>query len=283
MNQKQNYPSEQESRVLMVDLGQRLYQRGFVAANDGNISVRLSEDWILATPTGVSKGFMKPEELVMVNLKNDEWRGILKPSTEIKMHRAIYQVRPEVNAVVHAHPPHATAFSVAGIPLDTTILAEVIVSLGAIPIAEYTTPSTQEFADQTARYVRNYDAVLLANHGAVTVGRDLVQAHFRMETLEHYAHICLIVRQLGSENRLSFEQVRELMDLRSFYGQAPPSPNCLTCPSYTEQIKQPQPGPEQSEPGQSVTRSSSGIDQEKLGTNFIEDIVRQVLTRLTGA
>jgi len=266
------YPTEQESRLLIVELGRRLYQSGFVAANDGNISVRLSDDWILATPTGVSKGFMSAEQLVRVNLVTNEWHGTLQPSTEVKMHRAIYLVRPDVGAIVHAHPPHATAFSVAGIPLDKTILAEVIVSLGSIPIAEYMTPSTQAFADHAASYVQNYDAVLLANHGAVTVGRDLLQAHFRMETLEHYARICLIVRQLGSENQLSFQQVRELMDLRSFYGVGPPSAACLTCPSYTGPAMD---GPS-NEHGKIVTTPGKVVPDAAL----IEDIVVKVLKRL---
>ncbi|MFC1849613.1 class II aldolase/adducin family protein [candidate division CSSED10-310 bacterium] len=268
--QGQDYPTESESRALFVELGRRLYQRGFVAANDGNISVRLSPDWILATPTGVSKGFMSVDQMVLVNLVNGEWKGILKPSTEIRMHRAIYLARHDVRAVVHAHPPIATAFSVAGIPLDQSILAEVIVSIGTIPIAEYHTPSTQEFADHVAYCIQKYEAILLANHGAVTVGKDLEQAFFRMETLEHYAHISWIVRQLGSENVLSFNQVRELMALRSMYGLQPPAPDCLTCPNYQKPTEE-----RQNEETVSASQESSSLNKQT-----IETIVRAVLRQL---
>lgn len=277
--------SEKELRELIVELGKRLYDRGFVAANDGNISVRLDKNWILATPTGKSKGYMKPEEMVLAHLYSNEYKGIVKPSTEIKMHKAIYHVREDVNAVVHTHPPIATAFAVAGIPLDQSLLAEVIVSLGTIPIAEYHTPSTPEFAQHVASYAKQHDAVLLANHGAVTLGRDLLQAYYRMETLEHYANISFIVHQLGQANTLSFDQVRELINMRSFYGvSSAPSP-CEDCPLYNGD-SQIAPTPEQtgsneeqaplSKPFEDVlTQKASVISKAEL-----EQIIKKVVAKI---
>ena len=210
----------------IVEIGRRLHARGFVASNDGNISVRLDGDRLLTTPTGVSKGFMTPDMMVTTDLRGRKLTGDREPSSEILMHVAVYEHRPEIKAVVHAHPPTATGFSVAGIPLDRAILAEVVTTLGSIPIADYGTPSTSELADAVRQYIRAHDGVLLANHGALTVAHELFAAYYKMETVEHFARISLVARQLGRERLLSREEVNRLQELRDRYGIAAPAPIC---------------------------------------------------------
>lgn len=272
------FPSEEDSRSLIVDLGNRLFLKGMVAANDGNLSVKINPEWIIATPTGLSKGYMSPEQMVKVNILTGEWQGILKPSTEIKMHREIYLSRTDVNAVVHAHPPYATAFSVAGVPLDKSILAEVIVSLGTIPIASYQTPSTKQFAKQVADFIKKYNAVLLANHGAVTVGKDLIQAHFRMETLEHYAYITWIVNQIGSLNSLNYEQVRELLSMREQYGFEPSPETCKNCVFYNNSDpEQKMSSKDNNKSNQSFTSLNIAKPPSLLPENIIANIVKTVI------
>src|ERR671913_1112122 len=165
--------AEEQARADIVEVGRRLWQRGFVASNDGNISVRLDEARLITTPKNVSKGFMTPEMMVVTDLSGKKVSGERDPSSELLMHLEVYRNRPDVRAVVHAHPPLATGFAVAGIPLDRAVLAEVITTLGSIPIAEYGTPSTAELPDAVRKYIKAHDGMLLANHGAVTVGADL--------------------------------------------------------------------------------------------------------------
>ena len=173
---------EERLRADIVEIGRRLHARGFVASNDGNISVRLDAERLLTTPTGVSKGFMTPDMMVTTDLSGRKVTGDREPSSEILMHLAVYEYRPEIKAVVHAHPPTATGFAVAGIPLDRAVLAEVVTTLGSIPIAEYGTPSTSELADAVRQYIRAHDGLLLANHGALTVADELFAAYYKMET-----------------------------------------------------------------------------------------------------
>ena len=212
----------------IVEIGRRLWMRGFVASNDGNISVRTGADRLLMTPASVSKGFMTPEMMVVTDLdgKVVEAAPGRKPSSEALMHLVAYRERPDVNAVVHAHPPLSTGFAVAGIPLDRAVLAEVVTTLGSIPIAEYGTPSTREMADTVRPLIKAHDGVLLANHGALTLGRELFQAYYKMETIEHFAQISLVARQLGREHLLSREEVGRLQGLRGTYGIAAPAPIC---------------------------------------------------------
>ena len=212
----------------IVEIGRRLWQRGYVASNDGNISVRVAPDRLLMTPASVSKGFMTPDMMVLTDLDGTLIEGApgRKPSSEALMHLVVYRLRPDVGAVVHAHPPLATGFAVAGIPLDRAILAEVVTTLGSIPIAEYGTPSTRELADTVAPYVKAHDGLLLANHGALALGKDLFAAYYKMETIEHFAHISLVARLLGREHLLSREEVVRLQDLRGTYGIAAPAPIC---------------------------------------------------------
>ena len=217
-----------ETRAGIVEVGRRLWERGFVASNDGNISVRIAPDRLLMTPANVSKGFMTADMMVVTDLDGrviDAAPG-RKPSSEALMHLVAYQQRPDIGSVVHAHPPTATGFAVAGIPLDRAVLAEVVTTLGSIPIADYGTPSTRELADTVAPLLKAHDGVLLANHGAIALGSDLFSAYYKMETIEHFAKISLVARQLGREHLLSREEVERLQGLRGRYGIAAPAPIC---------------------------------------------------------
>lgn len=220
--------SLEELRAAIVECGRRLWDRGFVASNDGNISVRLDDTRLLTTPTGVSKGFMTPDMMVVTDMDGRILAGDRRPSSELKMHLEVYRQRPDVRAVVHAHPPTATGFAVAGIPLDRAVLAEVITTLGSIPIAEYATPSTEELPAAIRTYIRSHDGLLLANHGALAVAGDLFGAYYRMETIEHFARISLVARTLGREHVLSRTEVLRLQELREVYGISAPAPICVT-------------------------------------------------------
>ena len=202
----------------IIGVCKRIYARGYVASNDGNVSVRVSEDRVLTTPTGMSKGFLTEEQLILCDMEGEKISGDLSPSSEVKMHIMVYQEREDVNAVVHAHPVTATGFAVAGIPLGQCVLPEVVITLGEIPIAEYGTPSTEEIPNSIRQYIQNYDAFLLANHGALTIGPDVVNAYHKMETLEHFAQITLVARQLGQVNVLSDRNVQKLMEVREKLG-----------------------------------------------------------------
>jgi len=203
-----------------------MYARGYTASNDGNISVRLGGDRLLMTPKSVCKGFMTPDMMCITDLDGRKLQGDRDPSTETLMHLEVYRQRPDVQAVVHAHPPIATGFAVAGIPLNRAVLAEVLTTLGSIPIAEYATPSTQELPDAVRKYIKAHDGMLLANHGALTVGTDLYGAYYKMETIEHFAKISLVARLLGRENLIAREEVERLQELRGTYGIKAPAPIC---------------------------------------------------------
>jgi L-fuculose-phosphate aldolase len=213
-------------RDEIVEVGRRLYARGYTASNDGNISVRLDAGRLLMTPRSVCKGFMAPQMLCITDLDGKKLAGERDPSSEMQMHLEVYRQRPDVQAVVHAHPPIATGFAVAGIPLDRAVLAEVVTTLGSVPIAEYATPSTKELPEAVRRYIKAHDGMLLANHGALTVGSDLLSAYYKMETIEHFAKISLVARLLGGERLLSRQEVDRLQGLRSMYGIKAPAPLC---------------------------------------------------------
>jgi len=218
--------NEEQLRAEIVEVGRRMYARGYVASNDGNISARLDDRRFLTTPTAVSKGYMTPDMMVIVDDGGNRLVGERKASSELKMHLEIYRNRPDVNAVVHAHPPLATGFAVAGIPLTRAVLAEVITTLGSIPIAEYATPSTAELPEAVRKYIKAHDGILLANHGAVTCGDSVTSAYHKMETIEHFAKISLVARLLGRENLISRDEVERLQGLRGTYGIAAPAPLC---------------------------------------------------------
>lgn len=207
-------PDETRIREEIVEVGKRLYQKGFVAANDGNVSARLSGGRILITPSGVCKGDMDPGMLVVVDAAGKVLLGGRKPSSEMKMHLAVYKIRPDVQAIVHAHPQKATAFAVAGLPLNRPALPEAVLALGKVALAEYGTPSTDQVPDAVVRAIGDAGAVLLANHGALTVGTGVMDAYFKMETLEHFAAITLYARLLGGERELNPEEINELLRVR---------------------------------------------------------------------
>ncbi|NLG52745.1 MAG: class II aldolase/adducin family protein [Clostridiales bacterium] len=213
MNQK--YPDNDTARNLLTDYGRRVYNKGFVAANDGNISLRVSANMVWITPSGVSKGYMDPDMMIKLDLNGKILHGGLKPSTETCMHLNIYRANREIGAIVHAHPPAATAFAVSGMTPDFRILPEAIVNLGEIPLAPYLMPSSDELAELAAKYSRDYNCVLLSNHGAITWGENIETAYFRMETLEYLANLCITTGRLGKAIRLNDEQITALMDKKN--------------------------------------------------------------------
>lgn len=208
-----------------------MYEAGLVAASDGNISARLGNGKILTTPTMVCKGRMTEDMLVVVDESGVKARRDERnPSSEMPMHLAVYRLRADVNAVVHAHPPFGTGFAVANVPLDKPLLSEVILTLGCIPLTAYGTPSTDEIVASLSPYIPHHDALLLANHGAVSYGPDLEMAYARMETLEHFAKITLIARLVGRPAELPPEAIAKLLDVRERAGyMAPDARQCQAC------------------------------------------------------
>lgn len=208
--------SEFEIKQEMCEIGRRVYERGMVAANDGNFSVKLNANEILCTPTGVSKGFMTPEYICKIDMKGKllESHGDFKPSSEMKMHLQVYKERPDVQAVLHAHPPYATTFAAAGLPLEQPVLSEAVLTLGRVPIAAYGTPSTKEVPEAVAKYLPYCDAMLLANHGALSYGDSLMNAYHKMESVEFYARILYQTKLLGGARELTQKQVEDIYEIR---------------------------------------------------------------------
>ena len=210
----------EELKEQIIDICHRLWQKGWVAANDGNITVKIGENRYLATQTGVSKAFITPDKIGVIDGDFnviDAAAGFL-PSSELKMHMRCYKERPDIGAVVHAHPPASTGFACAHVPLDDYCMIETVLSIGAVPIAPYGTPSTYEVADAIAPYLPEHDAILLENHGALTVGVDLTTAYYRMETMELQAQISLNARLLGGAVDISRENIDQLIGMRPQYG-----------------------------------------------------------------
>lgn len=202
----------------ICEIGRRMYASGFVAANDGNISVRVSDNQFVVTPTLVSKGFMVPNMLITVDLDGHVVEGNLKPSSELKMHLAVYRARPDVGAVVHAHPPAATGFAVAGKALDRPYMPELFVNLGVVPLAPYATPSTEEVPRSIEGLIAEHNAVLLANHGVLAWGRDLAEAYSRLETIELYAKILISSFAVGEPQPIPDNKLRALAQIREALG-----------------------------------------------------------------
>jgi L-fuculose-phosphate aldolase len=212
------YPSDADARRDILEAGRRLYQRGLVAANDGNISARVSDGALWATQSGVSKGFMTEDMLVKLDLGGRVLEGGGKPSSEIKMHLEIYKRAPDVAAVCHAHPPVATTFAAAGIPLDRALLQEAVVLLGVIPVAAYAPPGSEALARGAAAYCPDYNGVLLEHHGAVAWGGDVMQALYRLESIEYNATVMMYTRMMGIERPLEESQIDALIALRPAWG-----------------------------------------------------------------
>ena len=224
--------NEYEIKKEMCEIGKRVYNRGMVAANDGNFSVKLNDNEFLCTPTGVSKGFMTPEYICKVDAQGKVIQANkgFRPSSEIKMHMRVYKERPDVKAVVHAHPLYATSFAIAGIPLTQPIMPEAVISLGCVPIAEYGTPSTEEIPDAVSKYLQYFDAVLLENHGALAYSDSLLNAYYKMESLEFYARLLYQSKMLGGPKELTPSQVERLYELRRKMGMTGKHPADV-CPN----------------------------------------------------
>lgn len=259
------YPQfdEWQMREALCEIGRRIWQREYVAANDGNFSVRLDEKTVLCTPTLVSKGFMRPDDLVLITPDGEHIRGRLKMTSEIKMHLTVFRRRPDIRAVIHAHPPNATAFAVARHPVPKCVLPEIEVFIGEIPIAPYETPGTQTFADSLIPFLEDHTAFLLTNHGAVTIGRDPFEAYYRMETIEQYCRILLLAKQVGDWGTIDAAKVRDLFRIREKLGlkerrsSAPDSDICVM-----------------GVPGE------TGISAPAPQQAIVEEVVRRVMARL---
>ncbi len=250
---------EFELKKMICEIGKRVWTRGYVAANDGNISVKMNDKEVLTTPTGVSKGFMTPDMIIKIDLNGKVLSGNSKfrPSSEAKMHLDVYDQRPDVKSVLHAHPPYCTSFAVANIPLNKCVLPEAIIVIGSVPIAEYGLPSTDELPDAIRPHLQKSEAILMQNHGALTLGPDLLTAYHRMETLEHTAHIVHLARQLGNVNVLPQKEADRLMDIRDRFN----IPGKITACQAAE----------------SVGNSKSTSD------DTVKDITKRVLDRLQGS
>ncbi|MDR2043498.1 MAG: class II aldolase/adducin family protein [Clostridium sp.] len=265
--------NEYELKQQICEIGKRIYNRNMVAANDGNLSVKLDDHTFLCTPTGVSKGFMTPDFICKVDAKGTliQANKGFKPSSEIKMHMRVYEKRPDVGAVVHAHPTFATSFAIAGIPLTQPIMPEAVIALGCVPIAEYGTPSTMEIPDHVEKYLPYYDAVLLESHGALTWSVDLLNAYHKMESVEFYAELLYKSRMLGGPKEFDRATVERLYEIRRQFGlpgrhpadlcQNKGLPNCHNC-------------------GGRLQAPASAPDPQSADPQLIAEITKQVMARL---
>ncbi len=209
------FPSIEEASDQIISIGKRMYQRGLIAATDGNLSVRVSKTRLVVTPSGVCKGMLVRGDLVIVDTAGKKIAGRREPTSELRMHLRAYELRDDIGAVAHAHPPYATAFAVAGIALDKCVLPEIIVTIGSVPLAGYGTPSTEEVSRSIEQVVTRCDAFLLKNHGVMTVGKNLMDAYHKLEMVEHLAKITFIASQIGRVETLSAEEVQKLYKLRA--------------------------------------------------------------------
>ncbi len=260
-----------EIKKEICEVGHKIYAAGFVAANDGNISVKVNDNEYYCTPTGVSKGDLTPDMIIRIDGKGNKIEGRLNPSSEIKMHLRVYQERPDVNAVVHAHPPVATAFTVAGVPLDKYILPEAVLTIGFVPTCEYGTPSTMEIPDSLMPYIQNHDAFLLKNHGALTVGNTLKKALFTMEEVEFNAKICKYAMELGNVEEIPCDQLEKLMELRKKMRIPGRHPGCKTCKNL---------GTEDCKCKQNTKAQSSIVTSSDADETLIAEITKRVLAAL---
>ncbi len=273
--------NEYKIKAQICEIGRRVYAKGFAAANDGNISYRLNEHEVMCSPTMVSKGFMKPEDICKVDLEGKQLAGTRKRSSEILLHLAVYKNRPDVRAVVHCHPPHATAFAVAGAPIPQCVLPEVEVFLGDVPTAIYETPGTQKFAETIVPHLKASNTIILANHGTVTFGPDLEKAYWNSEIIDAYCRILILAKQIGNVNYFTAQQTKELLDLKKRLGyddlRNREGENCDLCANATF-------GRGYIEPASPAAPSKNG---HVAGANDLDEVVRlvtdQVMAALDGA
>jgi L-fuculose-phosphate aldolase len=275
--------NEYKIKEQICEVGRRVYAKGFAAANDGNISYRVGENEVLCSPTMVSKGFMKPEDICKVDLEGKQLAGTRKRSSEILLHLAVYKNRPDVKAVVHCHPPHATAFAVAGVPIPQCVLPEVEVFLGNVPTAVYDTPGTQKFADTIVPHLKASNTIILANHGTVTFGPDLEKAYWNSEIIDAYCRILILAKQLGNVNYFNPQQTKELLDLKKKLGyddlRMQEGENCDLCANATF-------GRGYAEPA-ALSPAAPAKNGHATGANDMDELVRlvtdQVMAALNGA
>jgi L-fuculose-phosphate aldolase len=261
--------TEREIRSHIVEIGRRIYAHGYVAASDGNISARLPDGTIVTTPTMICKGRMRESDLSLVDIDGNKLRKEERnPSSEFSMHREIYRLRPDIHAVVHAHPPFGTGFAVANVALDKPLLSEVVLTLGCVPLTSYGTPSTNELVDSLTAFIPYHDALLMANHGAVTYGADLDSAFYRMETLEHFAKIALIARLVGQPKELPPEAISKLLDVRERAGYMPPEARSGQVCGYL-------PGREYATPAASPTESMNGEEKITLTKSELNALITE--------
>ncbi len=260
---------EWELKKEIIEVGRRIWTRGYVGANDGNITVVLNENELLTTPHGVSKGFMTSEMIIKVDRNGKIVSGSSKyhPSSEVKMHLEVYKERPDIKSVIHAHPTYATSFAVAGIPLDKCVLPEAILVIGSVPLAKYGLPSTMELAESIREHIKHSDAILLENHGAITLGANLLDAYYKMETLEHAATIVWKAIQLGNVNVLSEHERERLLGLREKFKLEGRVAACDVTPMPI------------SEHPERTPATSSGNNPE-VSEQYIREITEKVLARI---
>jgi len=282
--------NEYKLKEQICEIGRRVYAKGFAAANDGNITVRLNEREFLCTPTMVSKGFLKPEDVCKVDIEGKQLAGVRKRSSEVLLHLAIYKQRPDVKACVHCHPPHATAFAVAHEPIPKCILPEVEVFLGEVPLAVYETPGGQKFADTVVPFAKDCNTIILANHGTLTFGPDLEKAYWNTEIIDAYCRILILAKQLGRINYFDEQKTRELLELKKRLGyddvrfHDESNPICGDSSfdeSYTDFVPQPHAFRREScaaAPSRNG-RAAGGVDMEEL----VRTITDQVMAALNGA
>lgn len=273
------YPLDFEAKQNILEIGRRMYAKNFVASNDGNISCKVSENTLWCTPTGVSKGFMTDDMLVLMDTDGNVIRGNYKPSSEMKMHLRVYKENPNVKAVVHAHPPAATSYAIAGLPLNRAILTESVMGIGEIPLAPYAMPGTEEVPNSIAPFVNTHNGCLLANHGALTWAGDVMTAWMRMESIEYYALVSMYTKGLiGQVHELTCDQVDRLIERRTRDGittggrplchncNADGVPACSSCKSESSGAASGCSAP---------AGKSASEDQQDI--RMITEIVRQVL------
>ncbi len=282
--------NEYKLKEQICEIGRRVYSKGFAAANDGNITFRLNDREVLCTPTMVSKGFMKPEDVCKVDYEGKQLAGTRKRTSEVLLHLAIYKQRPDINAVVHCHPPHATAFAVAREPIPKCVLPEVEVFLGEVPMAIYETPGTQRFAETIVPYVKDCNTIILANHGTVTFGPTLENAYFNTEIIDAYCKILILARQLGPINYFSEKQTKELLDLKKRLGYDDPRFRCENCDlcgnsvfnrGYSEFAPEPKAFARPGANGKAHGAEPSG--NGAAGTPDLEELVRLVTDQVMNA
>jgi len=276
-------------KAQICEIGRRVYNKGFAAANDGNISHRVGENEVLCSPTMICKGFMTPDDICLVDLDGNQLAGKRKRTSEILLHLTIMKHRPDVKAVVHCHPPHATAFAVAGEPIPQCILPEVEVFMGEVPIAPYETPGGQEFADTVLPFLKATNTVILKNHGTVSFGKDLEDAYWKTEILDAYCRILMLAKQLGNIDFFSEQQTRELLDLKQRLGFDDPRfhvEDCDLCGNsafrdgYCERLPEPQAFPK---PPKYPGYLQRGGDEETNGHTDIEPLVQAITDEVMGA